>query len=263
MAGAGAGPPISSPAVTVHESAQQGFSREAEAYERGRPAYPSQATGWLVSQLGLARGRVVVDVGAGTGKLTRELLPAGACVTAVEPVAEMRAVLERELAGVEVLSGTAESLPLEDATADAIVVGQAFHWFDAPQALAEFHRVLRPGGRLGLVWNVRDRRQELQRAIDEITEPLRGDTPAQAAGAWREGLAQTGLFRRSGKREFPFALELDRDTFVDRIGSISFIAALEGEQREAVLERVRMLAAAHPEPWAYVTEVYVYERMDR
>src|SRR5437588_5658396 len=117
-------------AMTVHESARRGFERHADAYERGRPNYPAEATAWLVTKLGLGPGRTVVDVGAGTGKLTRALLPSGATVIAVEPVAAMRAVLKRELPTVQAMNGTAESLPLPDASADAIVVGQAFHWFD-------------------------------------------------------------------------------------------------------------------------------------
>jgi SAM-dependent methyltransferase len=245
--------------VTIHEAAARGFERQAEAYERGRPGYPADAIAWLVEQLGLGPGRVVVDVGAGTGKLARALEPSGAEVVAVEPVDGMRAVLARELPAVRALSGTAESLPLEPDTADAIVVGQAFHWFDAPAALVEFRRVLRPAGRLGLVWNVRDRRQELQRRVDEITEPLRGDTPSQAAGGWREWLERSELFRPVAQLEMPFELELDPDTAVDRIGSVSFVAALEDPRREQVLDRIRALAREHPEPWAYVSEVYVFE----
>lgn len=246
--------------MTVHDAARRGFERQAEAYERGRPAYPPQATGWLSAQLGLGPGRTVVDVGAGTGKLTRALLPSGAVVIAVEPVAAMRDVLARELPGVRVLEGTAESLPLDDAAADAIVAGQAFHWFDGPVALAKFHGVLRPGGRLGLIWNARDLQQPLQRAIDELTEPLRGSAPSLGSGKWRTAFERSALFKPVGERKIPFELELDPDTFVDRIRSVSFVAALDAERSGDLLERVRRLAAQHPEPWSYVSEAYVFER---
>ena len=249
--------------MTVHEAARRGFARQADAYERGRPGYPEQATAWLTAELGLGPGKTVVDVGAGTGKLTRSLQASEATVIAVEPVAAMRAVLKRELPHVRALDGTAESLPLQDESADAIVVGQAFHWFDARAALAEFHRVLRTPGRLGLIWNVRDRGQELQRKIDELTEPLRRDTPSQARGGWRSALERSPLFAPAGELRVPFELALDRETFVDRIGSISFIAALDDPRRESVLEQVRRLASAHPEPWAYVAEVYVYVGSER
>jgi SAM-dependent methyltransferase len=261
-AATGGVPLIMVEAMPIHESASRGFEREAQAYERGRPAYPAGAIDWLSAQLGLGPGKTVLDVGAGTGKLTRLLSASGATVIAVEPVAAMRALLERMLPHVEALEGTAEALPIGVSTVDAVVVGQAFHWFDAPAALSEFHRVLRPGGRLGLVWNVRDRRQALQREIDEITEPLRGDTPSQAGRAWRDGVAGCELFKLMGEFTVPFELELDRGTFVDRITSISFIAALDDQRREAVTDRVRRLAEDHPEPWAYVTEVYVYERVE-
>jgi SAM-dependent methyltransferase len=246
----------------IHEAARRGFEREADAYERGRPGYPPEVTEWVVRTLGLGRGRTVVDIGAGTGKLTRALLPSGAEVIAVEPVAEMRAVLERELREVRALEGTAESLPLDDASADAIVVGQAFHWFDAAAALAEFHRVLRASGRLGLLWNLRDRKQDLQRAIDEITEPLRGDTPSQSSGAWRSALEQSPLFALTAELRVPFELELSCDTFVDRVASVSFVAALDDGPRAAVLERVNALASEHREPWVYTAEAYVYERTE-
>jgi SAM-dependent methyltransferase len=185
--------------MTIHDAARRGFGREAEAYERGRPEYPPPATMWFVAQLGLSAGRIVVDVGAGTGNLTRALLASGADVIAVEPVAAMRAVLERELPTARALEGVAESIPLPDGAADAIVAGAAFHWFDGPGALAEFHRVLRPGGRVGLIWNARDREQPLQRSIDVLTEPLRGSIalrPSASSPRWttsRGGICSSGF----------------------------------------------------------------------
>ena len=247
--------------MTVHDAARRGFERQAEAYERGRPAYPPQAATWLTAELGLGPDRTVVDVGAGTGKLTRALVPSEAVVIAVEPVSAMRDVLQRELPGVTALEGTAESLPLDEEAVDAIVAGQAFHWFDAAAALAEFHRVLRPGGRLGLIWNARDRRQPLQRAIDELTEPVRGSTPSLGSGKWHAAFEGSALFKPVSERKIPFELPLDPDTFIDRICSVSFIAALDDERRRELLERVRRLAAQHPEPWSYVAEAYVFERV--
>ncbi len=165
--------------MSIHDEARRGFGRGADAYERGRPGYPPKAIRWLERRLELGPGRTVVDVGAGTGKLTRELVASGADVLAVEPVPAMRAVLERAVPEARALEGTAESLPVGDGSVDAIVVAQAFHWFDGPAALAEFHRVLRPDGRIALIWNRRLREQPLHRAISEIIEPYRGDTPTQ------------------------------------------------------------------------------------
>ena len=132
----------------IHEAAAVGFARGADAYERGRPEYPADA----LEPLRLSPDLTVLDLAAGTGKLTRPLAASGARVIAVEPVAEMRAALP---SSVETLDGTAESIPLGDGSVDLVTVGQAFHWFDGDAALAEIHRVLRPGGRLALVWNRR------------------------------------------------------------------------------------------------------------
>lgn len=247
--------------MALHEAARRGFERQADAYERGRPAYALRAIEWIAQRLDLKPGRTVIDVGAGTGKLTRPLRALGAEVIAIEPVAGMRSVLERELPGVRAFDGTAEAMPLPNTCADAVVVGQAFHWFDAPRALNEFRRVLRPGGRLALVWNMRDRSQPLQQAINEITEPLRGDTPSQAGGGWRPAFAQSRQFALRDELSLPFELELARETFVDRIMSISFVAALDDPERHEVERRVQALASAHPEPWAYVCEAYIFDRI--
>src|SRR5438105_7464268 len=129
----------------VHPDARS-FGSAADKYERGRPDYPLAAVEWLAAELGLGAGRTVLDLAAGTGKLTRQLLPTGSRVIAVEPSAEMRAVLEASLLEVEALDGTAESIPLPDGSVDAITVAQAFHWFKLPDALEEMRRVLRPAG---------------------------------------------------------------------------------------------------------------------
>jgi ubiquinone/menaquinone biosynthesis C-methylase UbiE len=135
----------------VHVAAQQGFTSEAQAYARGRPEYPAALATWLQQGLQLGPGRTVADVGAGTGKFTKRLLATGADVVAVEPVDAMRAQIEVAWPGVRALPGTAAHLPLEGESMDAVVCAQAFHWFASHEALDEFHRVLKPGGKLGLV----------------------------------------------------------------------------------------------------------------
>lgn len=144
-------------------------------------------------RLGLEPGKTVLDVGAGTGKLTRAMTPIGARMVALEPVAEMRAVLERQVPEVEALAGRAEEIPLQGGSVDAIVAGQAFHWFHGQAALQEFHRVLRPGGRLGLIWNRRGGAQPLQQAIDAVIERYRGATPAYHSDAWRDAVQESSL----------------------------------------------------------------------
>ncbi|HET6864585.1 MAG TPA: methyltransferase domain-containing protein [Solirubrobacteraceae bacterium] len=248
--------------MTIRDEARRGFQAGAAAYERGRPGYPAGAIEWLRNELGLRPGRTVADLGAGTGKLTRELVASGASVVAVEPVPGMRAVLERVVPAARVLDGTAEAMPVPDESVDAITVAQAFHWFDVPRTLAEFHRVLRPGGRFAVIWNRRLREQPLHQAIHEITEPYRGDSPSHYDSGWRESIAADGRFAAAGETKVPFEQQFDADSLVDRVGSISFIAALDDQERERVLGRVRALALAAGQPLrlGYSTEVYAYER---
>jgi SAM-dependent methyltransferase len=244
----------------IHDAASRGFSRDALAYERGRPGYPEEALAWLIGVLEAGPGRVVVDVGAGTGKLTRQLAASGAEIVAVEPVAAMRELLETGLPGVRTLAASAEALPLDDGSADAVVSGQAFHWFDGPRALVEFHRVLRPGGRLGLIWNTRREEQPLQRGIEEIIAPYRGDTPSHKSGAWRDAFEEVPLFELVDELSVAHEQEIDRDLLIDRVASTSFIAALPAEERTRVVARVASLAEREPPRLAYLAEVFVFSR---
>ena len=139
----------------VHAVASAGFGAEAGAYDRSRPSYPPDAVRWLIENLGIGPRRQVADLAAGTGKLTALLAPAGADLIAVEPTGAMLARLRARLPGVPAVSAVAEALPFTADCLDAVVVAQAFHWFDAGRALAELARVVRPGGRLGLAWNAR------------------------------------------------------------------------------------------------------------
>lgn len=248
--------------MSIHDGARRGFQAGAAAYERGRPGYPDSAISWLRSELDLRPDRTLLDVGAGTGKLTRLLVSSGAELVAVEPVPAMRAVLAQVVPEARVLDGTAEALPVGDRSADAIVVAQAFHWFDVPRTLAEFHRVLRPAGRFGLIWNRRRLEQPLHREINALVEPYHGDTPSHRRDEWRAPLAASDLFAPAGEVEVPYEQELDVEGVVDRVGSTSFIAGLPERERAGVLGRVRELASGWPEPLrlGYLTEAYVYER---
>ena len=242
----------------VHDAAARGFARSADAYERARPDYPAAAVAWLAERLGLRPGRMVVDLAAGTGKLTRPLAATGAEVVAVEPVAEMRERIGPEAA--RVLDGTAEAIPLPDASADAVAVGQAFHWFDGPAALAEIHRVVRPGGALGLVWNSRPLDDAVHGAIEGIIAPYRGDAPAQRSGAWRAAFEATALFGPLEERTFRHSRPHDADALADRVGSTSFVAALDDGPQADILAAVRALAADGPVEVPYVCEVFVCDR---
>ena len=221
-----------------------------------------------MTELGIEDGKRVLDLAAGTGKLTRLLVPTGAFVVAVEPVEAMRAALTRSLPEVQALAGTAEAIPLPAASIDAVAVGQAFHWFDGDAALAEIHRVLRPGGRLGLIWNVKDESVDWIEKLGGIMESYRGDAPRVASGAWKDAFARTTLFTPLQRARFSFVHEADFAAVVARVTSVSFIAALPPAEFARVVEKVRVLLATHPETAGrstfelpYRTGVYWTERI--
>jgi SAM-dependent methyltransferase len=234
------------------------FERVADVYERARPEYPADAIAWLVEELDLRPGRTVLDLGAGTGKLTRALVATGARVVAVEPGEAMLAELRRVVRGVEAIRGGAEAIPLEDDSVDAITVAQAFHWFRQEEAVPEMHRVLRPGGAVGLIWNSRDHSHPLQQEIRDLIKPFvpPGRPPV---GHSAQALEASPLFGPVDERTYPFVQHLDADGIADRIASISFVAAAEPARREKVLRRVREVVAAHggTVEFPYLTEVYV------
>jgi SAM-dependent methyltransferase len=241
----------------IHRAAAAGFAASAHEYERGRPGYPSDAIAWLAAELELGEDRTVVDLAAGTGKLSRELAGTGARVIAVEPVAEMRALIGPPAEAVE---GTAEAIPVPDASADAVTVAQAFHWFDGDRALAEIHRVLRPGGALALIWNRRRDDDELSAAIEEIIGPHHGDVPHHNTGRWRDAFDRTRLFGPLAERRFENSQELDAEGVAMRFGSVSFIAALPESERADVLDGLRALAADAPARIRYTTETFICRR---
>ena len=239
--------------------AAAGFGSAAEVYERARPSYPPEAIDWLLMRTGVGEGDTIVDLGAGTGKLTRLLAPSGARVVAIEPVPEMRALID---AG-EVREGTAEAIPLGNATAALVTVAQAFHWFDLDRALPEIHLVLQPGGCLALVWNMRDLDDPVQRGVEDLLAPLRGRLTAQREGKWRAPLAASALFGDPETAEFRYEQQFTADDLVDRVASTSFVAAMADDERRPLLDRVRALAAgrAEPFPFPYLTEVLISPRM--
>jgi SAM-dependent methyltransferase len=247
----------------VHRAATGGYSRAAEVYERSRPDYPSEAVDRLIQELEISEDCSVLDLGAGTGKLTRMLLSTGARITAVEPVSEMREALARAVPGGAVIAGTAEAIPAADGAFDAVVCAQAFHWFAGERALAEIHRVLRPRGRLALLWNLRDESVGWVRQLSNIIDGYRGETPDERTGLWRVAFSSTDLFGTLHQLRFQHRQTLDREGLVDRVASVSYIAILTEEDRARVLDEVRELARSHPDlagrdrfELPYVTDLY-------
>jgi SAM-dependent methyltransferase len=230
----------------MHEAAAKGFAREALAYARGRPEYPPAVDQWLRECLQLRGNRTVVDLGAGTGKFTRRLVTTGANIIAVDPVPEMLSQLTLVLPAVAVRSGAAEAIPLNDEVVDAVVCAQSFHWFASRAALQEIHRVLRPGGFLGLIWNVRDESLDWTAAMTAIMEPFQGDAPRYRSGAWRELFPAPG-FGPLREQCFPNGHRgPPEQVIVDRVLSTSFIAALERPKQRIIAARLHDLIAITP-----------------
>jgi SAM-dependent methyltransferase len=238
---------VSGPRASIHESAALGFGRASADYERGRPGYPRPAVDQLARELRIGPGRRVVDLAAGTGKLTRELMPCGATIVAVEPVAEMREQLVGALPGIEALDGTAERMPLADASVDTVVVAQAFHWFDVRAAATEIHRVLRPGGGLGAIWNAWDESVGWVARLQDRVHAHAGNTPQQRTSHWRSELEGSGLFTPGTERVIPNLVLGGAQALLARVASVSYIASLDSAQHAAVLADVEQIVAEDPD----------------
>ena len=208
------------------------FSAVAEAYERARPEYPEEAAAWLTGD----PPRDVVDLAAGTGKLTRVLVRLGHRVTAVEPLPEMLDQLRAAVPEAEPVTGKAESMPLADGFADAVVAGQAYHWFDHEAALVEIARVLRPGGTFGAIWNMRDESVDWVARLSEVI-----GSEGQGEREPEDEVAASGLYEPVEEAEFRWEQPLDRGRLRDLVLSRSYCASLPPEEREPVLASVEAL----------------------
>ena len=223
------------------------FGSVADAYERGRPTYPADALDRLQAELSLDSSSVVVDLAAGTGKLTRDLVPRFARVVAVEPSAEMRTVLERTVPSAEALDGTAEAIPVPAAVADAVLIAQAFHWFANSTALAEMARVLRTGGGLGLLFNSspwENREGAWFSGLGDVLSESRADLSTahrHLTGWWLTAFDEDPHFGPPHSATFSHEQRLPVDGFIASLHSRSYISTLTDPEREVILSEVERL----------------------
>lgn len=210
------------------------FGSEAAAYERGRPSYPPEAIDWLLPE----NAHRVLDLGAGTGKLTTRLVERGLDVIAVDPIPEMLELLSNSLPDTPALLGTAEEIPLADNSVDAVLVAQAWHWFDPERAVKEVSRVLRPGGRLGLVWNTRDERlgwvKDLGRIIGPEHDPFNNE------------VTLTAPFGEVERHQVEWTSYLTPQALIDLVASRSYCITSPEQVRTRTLDQVRELLTTHP-----------------
>jgi SAM-dependent methyltransferase len=225
-----------------HSRRARSFGSVADVYREARPGYPSPAVEWALEH---APGRDVLDLAAGTGKLTEVIAATGANVTAVEPLEEMRRELARTVPAATRLSGSAEQIPLADGVVDAVLVGQAFHWFDQSRALDEMARVLRPGGVVGLIWNLRDESEEWAQHVTELL----GSADVVSSGVEREAevLVAHERFDSVEHRTWPNPVAFDRDRLRAWARSTSIVATMEAEQAAATVDALADLADSHPQ----------------
>ncbi len=209
------------------------FAAVAAEYERGRPGYAAEAIAWILGPAPLD----VLDIGAGTGKLTADVAAGGHRVVAVEPLAEMREQLAASVPSARVVEGTAEQLPLAAASVDAAVVGAAFHWFDQERALAEIVRVLRPPGTLAMLGNSFDTEIAWQAALREILGPATLGRP----GHWPEPDRLLSLFGEVEDGKFPHSATIDLPRLRDYASSRSGFAVMEPAVRERRLRELDRL----------------------
>ena len=242
-----------------------GFSFElvnAEDYDALRPDYAPEAVAWLVDRCGLAEGSLVVDLAAGTGQLSRRFAYTRVRVIAIEPARNMRSIIEARLPAVRAIDGSAEAIPLGDGEAHAVVVGNAFHHFDADRAFAEIRRVLRAGGAIALfwAWPAEDSMASYPRLreVNEAIEGIRAATAiATAYRSWKDLPAQPRGFSPFERSEFPTIHEVPSARLADLYATSSDVASLPPHERTGLLERIKEVSRELPEILRFPTRTVV------
>jgi ubiquinone/menaquinone biosynthesis C-methylase UbiE len=227
---------------SLHPSAAKGFGSGAELYQQVRPSYPQEIAIWLQDRLQIGESSTVIDLGSGTGKFLPYLIQTQAKVIAVEPVAEMLQQLQQAHPTVECLQTSSDQLLVKDASINAIICAQSFHWFSNIETLKEMYRVLIPTGHLGLVWNQRDITVDWVKALADEIAPFEADTPRYHSEKWKQVFEQQQLFQFNGLQTFQLKHTGTVEQVVSkRLLSTSFIAAMPEHQQQQLKARFEQI----------------------
>lgn len=251
--------------MPIHPTASAGFTIGADDYEAARPSYAAEAIDWAFQVCEISTDAHVLDLAAGTGKLTRDLVTRAGLVEAVEPIEAMRQQFRR-VSGVDAKDGIAESIPAQDHAFDAVFVGQAFHWFDPDTSIPEIHRVLLPNGSLTLMWNTRDKSDPIMRQLWELIDTHGKEIPKYRKRKQTDGLPPTKLFNEIARRKFPNPHPMTIQQMLTRVSSTSYIAVLPKSKKQSLLKEAEDLLVPHLDGDSalvakYLTEVFCYRRM--
>lgn len=254
--------------MPVHDAAATGFQSAAREYERARPGYPADAVARAVAACDIDTGHRVLDLACGTGKFARALDPYGPVVVGADPVDGMIRQLRVAAPRLPLARATAEHLPFAAGSFDAVTVAQAFHWFDGDAALAEIHRVLKPGRALAMIWNIRDTTVPWVNRLNDIFNRYEGDVMRFWRGEWRAAFERSDRFTPLQRDEFRYDQTLSRAGVIDRVLSVSFIATLPADERTRVVADVEAILADDPLTsdsdaivLPYVTHLYTCRRI--
>lgn len=255
---------------TIHPTAEHGFRLGAERYAQSRPNYPEDIVFWLRNTLNLSEQKQVIDLASGTGKFTQYLKRITPHVTAIEPVEEMQAQFLKAHPELEVVSAFSDHVPLNTHAFDAVLSAQAFHWFAHEYTLKEMHRLLKPQGHLGLVWNDRDTSIEWVHALAELLKPFEQGTPRFYHQSWKKAFQRQPYFKLESEQHFCYVHTGTVEQVVSqRLLSTSFIALLPKTQQQALKQRFERIIfkylGKHPQDtieFPYITYAFHFQRLD-
>eukprot|EP00834_Sanchytrium_tribonematis_P001817 NODE_47_length_32105_cov_1.240892.p16 type:complete len:249 gc:universal NODE_47_length_32105_cov_1.240892:5197-5943(+) len=224
--------------MSIQQTAAQGFNHQVDAYDRGRPDYPADAILHLIHELNITNDMKLVDLAAGTGKFTKILSQhTNASITAIEPIENMRFKFQSHLS-IPILNGTAESIPLPNESIDVVFIAQAFHWFDANKALPEIHRILKPNGKLALIWNKMDLSCHWLFNVQEMINKHNPGVLQYANTPWQSYFEASILFSTLNYKMLSIQHPATLQTVLDRATSISFISNLSNDEQETLKDEI-------------------------